>query len=226
MCQSIWFRWRKDISQIIIAGLLATFLYDACAATLRAIGDAVTPLIILAISVALNIVGDLFFVVVLKTGVKGAAIATVLAQIIAFVICWIYMIRKYEILRLQKEDFKDPSPIMVKEMISAGMSMGFMSSLVNIGTLTLQTAINKLGKDIIIAHTAARKITEIFMIMFSVFGQTMATYCGQNMGAGKIRPCEERHLAGDCLHCDLVRTYDHCKLYDRRMAGISGNRKS
>ena len=169
-----------------IAGLLATFLYDACAATLRAIGDAVTPLIILAISVALNIVGDLFFVVVLKTGVKGAAIATVLAQIIAFVICWIYMIRKYEILRLQKEEFKDPSPIMVKEMISAGMSMGFMSSLVNIGTLTLQTAINKLGKDIIIAHTAARKITEIFMIMFSVFGQTMATYCGQNMGAGKI----------------------------------------
>ena len=169
-----------------IAGLLATFLYDACAATLRAIGDAVTPLIILAISVALNIVGDLFFVVVLKTGVKGAAIATVLAQIIAFVICWIYMIRKYEILRLQKEDFKDPSPIMVKEMISAGMSMGFMSSLVNIGSLTLQTAINKLGKDIIIAHTAARKITEIFMIMFSVFGQTMATYCGQNMGAGKI----------------------------------------
>lgn len=169
-----------------IAGLLATFLYDACAATLRAIGDAVTPLIILAISVALNIVGDLFFVVVLKIGVKGAAIATVLAQIIAFVICWIYMIRKYEILRLQKEDFKDPSPIMVKEMISAGMSMGFMSSLVNIGTLTLQTAINKLGKDIIIAHTAARKISEIFMIMFSVFGQTMATYCGQNMGAGKI----------------------------------------
>ena len=161
----------KGYIAIIIAGLLATFLYDACAATLRAIGDAVTPLIILAISVALNIVGDLFFVVVLKTGVKGAAIATVLAQIIAFVICWIYMIRKYEILRLQKEDFKDPSPIMVKEMISAGMSMGFMSSLVNIGTLTLQTA---------------RKITEIFMIMFSVFGQTMATYCGQNMGAGKI----------------------------------------
>lgn len=55
----------------------------------------------------------------MKTGVKGAAIATVLAQIIAFVICWIYMIRKYEILRLQKEDFKDPSSIMVKEMISA-----------------------------------------------------------------------------------------------------------
>ena len=64
--------------------------------------------------------------------------------------------------------------------------MGFMSSLVNIGSLTLQTAINKLGQDIIVAHTAARKITEMFMIMFTVFGQTMATYCGQNMGAGRI----------------------------------------
>ena len=64
--------------------------------------------------------------------------------------------------------------------------MGFMSSLVNIGSLTLQTAINRLGQNIIVAHTAARKITEIYMIMLSVFGQTMATFCGQNMGAGKI----------------------------------------
>ncbi len=74
---------------------------------------------------------------------------------------------------------------MLKNMLSVGLSMGFMSSLVNIGSLTLQTAINKLGKDIIVAHTAARKISEIFMIMFTVFGQTMATYCGQNIGAGK-----------------------------------------
>lgn len=64
--------------------------------------------------------------------------------------------------------------------------MGFMSSLINIGSLTLQTAINKLGQNIIVAHTAARKISEMFMIMFTVFGQTMATYCGQNLGAGRI----------------------------------------
>ena len=176
----------KGYIAIIIAGLLATFLYDACAATLRAIGDAVTPLIILAISVALNIVGDLFFVVVLKTGVKGAAIATVLAQIIAFVICWIYMIKRYELLRLSGDDFKEPQPQMIQSMLSAGLSMGFMSSLINIGSLTLQTAINKLGQNIIVAHTAARKISEMFMIMFTVFGQTMATYCGQNLGAGRI----------------------------------------
>ena len=170
---------------IIIAGLLATFLYDACAAALRALGDTITPLIILLISVCLNIVGDLFFVVGIKVGVRGAAIATVLAQILAFVICWIYMVKRFELLRLSRTDFTNDNSHMLKNMLSAGLSMGFMSSLVNIGSLTLQTAINKLGKDIIVAHTAARKISEIFMIMFTVFGQTMATYCGQNIGAGK-----------------------------------------
>ena len=171
---------------IIIAGLIATFLYDACAAALRALGDTITPLVILAISVILNIAGDLFFVVVLKTGVRGAAVATVSAQALAFVICWIYMIKRYELLRLSGDDFKEPQPQMIQSMLSAGLSMGFMSSLINIGSLTLQTAINKLGQNIIVAHTAARKISEMFMIMFTVFGQTMATYCGQNLGAGRI----------------------------------------
>ncbi|MCI7107525.1 MAG: MATE family efflux transporter [Agathobacter sp.] len=171
---------------IIIAGLLATFLYDACAAALRALGDSVTPLVILLISVVFNIAGDLFFVLGLRTGVRGAAIATVLAQLLAFVICGIYMVKRYPLLRLSRENFRNLNSQMLRNMISSGLSMGFMSSLVNIGSLTLQTAINKLGQSIIVAHTAARKISEIFMIMFSVFGQTMATYCGQNMGAGRI----------------------------------------
>ena len=101
------------------------------------------------------------------------------------------MIHKYELLRLNKNDFKDLESKMIKEMLATGMSMGFMSSLVNIGSLTLQTAINKLGQEIIVAHTAARKLTEIYMIMFSVFGQTMATFCGQNMGAGKVDRIKE-----------------------------------
>ena len=192
---------------IIIAGMLATFLYDTCAASLRALGDTVTPLVILAISVALNIVGDLLFVLVLKSGVRGAAIATVLAQAIAFVVCWIYMVKRYELLRLSREDFKDPNPVMVKNMLGAGMSMGFMSSLINIGSLTLQTAINKLGNDYIVAQTAARKLTEMFMIMFTVFGNTMATYCGQNLGAGKIDRIKKGiwlAIFYTCIWCTLV----------------------
>ena len=174
-----------EYSFVIIAGLLATLLYDVCAATLRALGDTVTPLIILTVSVVLNIAGDLFFIIVLKTGVRGAAIATVLSQLFAFVICWFYMLRKYEILRLSRADFKGMETGQIRFMLSSGLSMGFMSSLVNIGSLQLQTAINRLGQDVIVAHTAARKISEIYMIMFSVFGQTMATYCGQNLGAGE-----------------------------------------
>lgn len=191
---------------IIIAGLLATFLYDACAAALRALGDTVTPLVILAVSVALNIAGDLLFVLVLKAGVRGAAAATVLAQILAFVICWLYMLRRYEMLRLVREDFRDADTAMMKNMLGSGLSMGFMSSLVNIGSLTLQTAINKLGQDIIVAHTAARKISEIFMTMFSVFGQTMATYCGQNLGAGRIDRVKKGIRLGifyTCIWCTL-----------------------
>lgn len=171
---------------IIIAGLPATLFYNVFAATLRAIGDTVTPLIILAISVVLNIAGDLFFILVLHAGVRGAAIATILSQMLAAAACFLYMMKKYEILILHRKDFRKFEPVMIKNMLSSGFSMGFMSSLINIGSLTLQTAINKLGQDIIVAHTAARKITEIFMIMFTVFGTTMATYCGQNLGAGKI----------------------------------------
>ena len=149
----------KQYILIIIIGLWVTMFYDILMAVMRAIGDTLTPLLILAISVGLNIVLDLLFVAVWKTGTWGAAAATVLAQFIALIICCFYM--------------------------------GFMSSLVNIGSLTLQTAINKLGQEIIVAHTAARKITEIYMIMFSVFGQTMATFCGQNMGAGKVDRIKE-----------------------------------
>ena len=196
---------------VIIAGLLATFLYDACAAALRALGDTLTPLIILLVSVCLNIVGDIFLVVVVKMGVRGAALATVLAQAIAFVICWIYMVKKYEVLRVKGEDFigdkSDADRQMIKNMLSAGMSMGFMSSLINIGSLTLQTAINKLGQDIIVAHTAARKISEIFMIMFTVFGQTMATYCGQNIGAGEVKRVKQGirlAILYTCIWCTIV----------------------
>lgn len=170
---------------VIIAGLVATLLYDVFAATLRAMGDTLMPLLILAFSVVLNIGGDFLFVVVWETGVRGAAIATVLSQVMSVIVCGIYMFKRYEMLRLSPEDFGQSEGQMLRNMASSGFSMGFMTSLVNIGTLTLQTSINKLGQDIIIAHTAARKISEIFMIMFSVFGQTMATYCGQNLGAGK-----------------------------------------
>ena len=176
---------------IIFAGLIISMLYNVCSALLRAIGDSITPLIFLAVSVVLNIFLDLLCIFPLAMGVQGAAVATVISQLIAMLACFLYMIKRYEILRLHREDFHGISGELTKDLLSCGLSMGFMSSLVNLGTVALQTSINTLGTDIIVAHTAARKISELFMLIFSVFGTTMATFCGQNLGAGEIRRIRE-----------------------------------
>lgn len=169
---------------IVIAGLLAATLYNICAAMLRAIGDSFTPLLFLILAAFLNIAMDYGFILCLHTGVEGAAYATVIAQAVSAFLCFLYMRRKYPQLTLKKEDFK-PDMILYKKLFGAGLSMGFMTSLVGIGTMALQTSINTFGTDIIVSHTAARKISSIYMLPFSVMGTTLATYCGQNLGAGK-----------------------------------------
>ena len=180
-----------DYISIIFAGLIISMLYNVCSALLRAIGDSITPLIFLAVSVVLNIFLDLLCIFPLAMGVRGAAVATVISQLIAMLACFFYMIKRYEILRLHREDFHGISGELTKDLLSCGLSMGLMRSLVNLGTVALQTSINTLGTDIIVAHTAARKISELFMLIFSVFGTTMATFCGQNLGAGEIRRIKE-----------------------------------
>ena len=94
------------------------------------------------------------------------------------------MKKKYPQLMLTKEDRKAEKEI-YKKLLSSGLAMSFMISFVTLGTLALQTSINTFGTNIIVAHTAARKATSVFMLPFSVLGQTLATYCGQNLGAGK-----------------------------------------
>ncbi len=174
-----------DYFRIILLGMMFAMLYNVCSGLLRAIGDSVTPLIFLVISTILNVFLDIFFVGPCHMGVKGAAIATVIAQTLSFVACFIYLWKKYPILHFSRKHMRLQKHT-VKELLTTGLSMGFMNSLINIGSVFLQGAINSLGNDnYIVAQTAARKITEIFMMPFSVFGTTMATYCGQNLGANK-----------------------------------------
>lgn len=169
---------------IILAGLLASTLYNMCAAVLRAIGDSFTPLLFLILASFLNIFLDYAFILHLHMGVGGAALATVISQILSALLCFLYMRKKYPTLSLSREDFRIGREVYNK-LFFTGMSMGFMVSFVNLGTVALQTSINTFGTGIIVAHTAARKITSIFMLPFSVLGTTLATYCGQNLGAGK-----------------------------------------
>lgn len=170
---------------VLIVGLFATLFYNLCANTLRAIGDALTPLIFLIVATVSNIGLDYLFILGFQMGVQGAAYATVLAQLLSVVLCLIRIFRKFPILHIQKEDFRFERELMA-EMYKSGLSMGLMSCLVGIGTILLQSAINTLGTTVIVAHTAARKVFELVSLPNSVLGSAMATYCGQNYGARRF----------------------------------------
>lgn len=175
--------------RIIIAGLIATTLYNVCAAILRAIGDSFTPLLFLIISNLLNVGLDYLFILRLTMGVTGAAVATVASQALSAILCFLYMSRKYPQIVLHIKDMA-PEKEMYGQLLPRGFSMGFMLSFVLMGSLALQTAINALGMNIIVAHTGARKATSLFLMIFFVLGTALATYCGQNLGAqeyGRIR---------------------------------------
>lgn len=170
---------------VLIVGLFATLFYNLCANTLRAIGDALTPLVFLIVATVSNIGLDYLFILGFQMGVQGAAYATVLVQLLSVVLCLIRIFRKFPILHIQKEDFQFDRELMA-EMYKSGLSMGLMSCLVGIGTILLQSAINTLGTTVIVAHTAARKVFELVSLPNSVLGSAMATYCGQNYGARRF----------------------------------------
>lgn len=171
---------------VILGGMTFSMLYNAFASTLRAVGDTTAPLVFLIISAFMNIGLDLLFIEVFHLGVGGAALATIVSQAMSFIACLIYVNIRYPQLRLSISDFKTDLNL-DKQLMATGLSMGLMSSLVCLGTVVLQGAINSLGSTIILAHGAARKVTNIFMLPFGIFGMTMATYCGQCYGAGEYK---------------------------------------
>ncbi len=168
----------------LVWGMFVTLAYNLCANTLRAIGDSLTPLVFLVIAALTNVGLDYLFILVFDMGVRGAAVATLVSQLLSVVLCLVWIRRNFPILHIVREHFvlsRDRSVLLYQ----SGLSMGLMSSLVNFGTLVLQSGINQLGTNIIVAHTAARKIFEIWGLPVSVLGSSMATYCGQNYGAGR-----------------------------------------
>ena len=174
---------------VILAGMTASMVYNVCASILRAIGDAVTPLIFLVISAVMNVVLDYLLIAKTSLGVAAAAYATVISQAVSAVLCLVYMYIRYPQLHLTGKDFVFNKEL-TRSLFSCGISMGLMSSLVCFGTVALQSSINTFGTNIIVAHTAARKLTGFFMMPFAVFGMTMSAYCAQNYGAekyGRIR---------------------------------------
>lgn len=169
---------------IVAAGLVVTLFYNLEASILRAVGDSVVPVVILVISTILNIALDLLLVVVFKMGVAGAALATVIAQFISALVCFVYLVKRRPFLMIKREHFCFTAES-TSEMLSAGFGMALMYSIVDIGSIVLQNGINGFGEDIIAAHTAARKIFSLTIMPFSAISATLVTYCSQNRGAQK-----------------------------------------
>lgn len=176
----------RDYLFVVALGLIVTLIYNLESGILRAVGDSVIPLIILIISAVLNIVLDLLFVCAFQWGVTGAAAATVLAQLISAIVCFIYLVKRRSFLLIKRGDFRFNAHE-AGEMLSAGLGMALMYSIVDFGSIVQQNGINDMGEDTIAAHTAARKILSLLLMPFSAVGATMVTYCGQNRGAGKYR---------------------------------------
>ena len=170
---------------IIFAGIPCTILYNMTAAILRALGDSKSPIIFLAISSAINIGLDLLFIQVFQSGVAGAAIATVISQAVAGIACFIYIFTKCRFLIPEKDEFR-VARADFNDLVQSALAMGFMSCIVNFGTVTLQSSINKLGTNIITAHTAARKIFDILDVVLYIIGNAVTTFVSQNLGAKRI----------------------------------------
>lgn len=169
---------------ITFIGVPCTFFYNLLSSIIRALGDSKTPFWFLLFSTVLNVLLDLLCILVFHWGVAGAAIATVFSQGVSALLCYFYMYRKFEILRMQPAD-KRFRPELARQLIFVGVPMGLQFSITAIGSIMLQSANNALGTACVAAFTAAMRIKMFFLCMLESLGIAMATFCGQNYGAGK-----------------------------------------
>ena len=170
---------------IIYAGLIVTAAYNSLAAFLRALGDSKSPLYFLIISAAINVVLDIAFIVVFGMGVEGCAYATVIAQGISALLCFVYILKRFPILHLKREDFR-VSFESFGRLLALGIPMGLQFSITAIGTIIVQGAVNIYGEIYMAGFSAAGKLQNLIATVFTAFGATIATYVGQNRGAGKM----------------------------------------
>lgn len=175
---------------VLFGGTLAPMAYNMIACALRAIGDSRTPLWTLIFSSVLNVGLDLLMVARLGMGVAGAAWATIIAQGVSALLCFAYAWRKYPILRLRWSDLQGWRTDS-KAHLGIGVPMALQFSVTAIGLIMLQAALNSFPATYIAGFTAANKIQNIGALVAMSFGTAIATYAGQNYGAGNIKRIEQ-----------------------------------
>ncbi len=170
---------------IIYAGAIFTTLYNVMASILRALGDSKAPLKFLTVTAVLNVFLNYFTIAVMGMGVEGAAISTVLSQLVSCILCVIYIRSKREMLNITKEDFiiKKSTAVL---MLKMGVPMSLQFSITGIGSMVLQSTINTYGPSVMAGFTIANKPELLANIPLSATGVACATFAGQNYGAGRM----------------------------------------
>ena len=174
-----------DYIVTIYWGLIATVFYNLGSSVLRAIGDSRTPLVFLVVAAVLNVGLDFLFIVAFKMGVAGAGWATVLSQGVSAIGCFAFLFARFKRFRIRGKHFANPLMFYWQHM-AIGLPMALQFSITSIGMMVQQTALNKLGSVAVTAYTAASKIDNLATQSLYALGSTVATYCGQNYGAGQF----------------------------------------
>ncbi|MBS6721737.1 MAG: MATE family efflux transporter [Clostridiales bacterium] len=170
---------------VILLGIPFTLLYNLTSSIMRAVGDSRTPFLFLAFACFANIFLDIFCITTLHWGVAGAAIATITSQLMSGVLCLVYMMKKYPVLHMEKEECHVQGDL-VKNLIVMGFPMGLQFSITAIGSMVMQAATNNLGSVYVSANTAASRLKNFTMCPFDAIAAAVSTFCGQNYGAKKM----------------------------------------
>ena len=181
--------------RIMCVGTIFVSLYNFISSILRALGDSRTPLYFLIFSCILNVGLDFFFILVLNTGVWGAAIATVIAQLLSGVLCILHSFRHNPYFKLVKEDFEYDKNIVYKT-IRLGVPLSLQFSMISISCMALQAVINSFGPVAVAASTAISRIEQVIHQPYQTVGATLSTYTGQNYGARELERVKVGHHLG------------------------------
>lgn len=176
--------------RIYLLGLPVIFLYNFEAAIFRSAGDTKTPLIALAISGVLNVILNLFFVIVLNKTVDGVAIATVLANVVSSVVLLRRLLRSELFIHVEFKNLRIDWKILWR-ILKIGVPAGIQGAVFSLSNIVVQSAINSLGKVTMAASSAAFNVEVMAYYILNSFGQACTTFVGQNYGAGQIDRCRK-----------------------------------
>lgn len=175
---------------VIYYGIVTSVFFNLFSSILRALGDSKTPLIFLIIACIINIVLDFACILLFHMGVAGAAWATIIAQAVSALLCLLYSLKRFPVLRLHKEDWAF-SWRFAWQHLRVGLPMAFQFSVTAIGVMIMQAALNSFGSETVAAFTAASKIENIVSQPYNSLGVTASVFAAQNYGAGKIARIRE-----------------------------------